>query len=88
LSRGDNGQLSRNGQQGQQGSKVSKGSSPRSNAVSRASSRSGARGADSQQLRQTLDRLQQAVDDMRRRRPPSQAGTPQGEAEAGARPTV
>jgi hypothetical protein len=43
---------------------------------------SGARGADSQQLRQTLDRLQQAVGDMRQAASSQQAGTPQGEAEA------
>jgi hypothetical protein len=69
LSRGDNGQLSRNGQPTQQSGQQGQQSS-------------GARGADSQQLRQTLDRLQQAVDDMRSAASSQQAGTPQGEAEA------
>jgi hypothetical protein len=40
------------------------------------------RNADSQQLRQTLDRLQQALQDMRQAASSRQAGTPQGEADA------
>src|ERR1035438_9306410 len=40
------------------------------------------RNADAQQLRQTIDRLQQALQDMRQAASSQQAGTPQGEAEA------
>jgi hypothetical protein len=39
-------------------------------------------GMDSQQLRQTLDRLQQAVDNMRKAESSQQAGTPQSDADA------
>jgi hypothetical protein len=73
LSRGDGGQLSRNGQQGQQAAQQRGQQGQQS---------SGVRGADAQQLRQTLDRLQQAVDDMRQAASSQQAGTPQGDAEA------
>src|ERR1035441_1380954 len=40
------------------------------------------RNADAQQLRQTIDRLQQALQDMRQAASSQQAGTAQGEAEA------
>ena len=40
------------------------------------------RGANPQQLQQTIDRLQQALQDMRNAASSQQAGTPQGEAEA------
>ena len=89
LSRGDNGQLSRNGQPGQQGQQGQQSGQQGQQGQQSAQPRgqqgqqsSGARGADAQQLRQTLDRLQQAVDDMRQAASSQQAGTPQGEAEA------
>jgi len=89
LSRGDSGQLSRNGQPGQQGQQGQQSGQQGQQGKQSAQQRgqqgqqsSGVRGADAQQLRQTLDRLQQAVDDMRQAASSQQAGTPQGEAEA------
>jgi hypothetical protein len=42
----------------------------------------GVRGANPQQLQQTLDKLTQALDDMRQAASSQQAGTPQGDAQA------
>ncbi|MGA2266844.1 MAG: hypothetical protein ABSH44_00110 [Bryobacteraceae bacterium] len=95
LTRGDSGQLSRNGQPGQQGQPGQPSGQPsqsgppgqqsaqqRGQPGQQGQQSSGPRGADPQQLRQTLDRLQQAVDDMRQAASSQQAGTPQGEAQA------
>jgi hypothetical protein len=69
------GQAGSSGQQAQQG-RNNQGQSGQGQASQRL------RNADVQQLRQTIDRLQQALQDMRQAASSQQAGTPQGEAEA------
>jgi hypothetical protein len=87
-----NAPLSRDGQQGQQSQSGQAGSSGQASSTGQAQQRQAQTGqaqanqrlrnADAQQLRQTLDRLQQALQDMRQAASSQQAGTPQGEAEA------
>ena len=88
-----NAPMSRDGQQDQSGQAAASGQAGSSGQQSQQSrnnqGQSGQgqpnqrlRNADVQQLRQTIDRLQQALQDMRQAASSQQAGTPQGEAEA------
>jgi len=91
-----NSPLSRDGQQGQQSQSGQAGSSTQAGSSSQQAQQAPnsqgqtaqgqanqrLRNADAQQLRQTLDRLQQALQDMRQAASSQQAGTPQGEADA------
>jgi hypothetical protein len=72
---GASGQAGSSGQEAQQG-RNSQGQTGQGQANQRL------RNADVQQLRQTIDRLQQALQDMRQAASSQQAGTPQGKAEA------
>ena len=74
------GQASSSGQQGQQGRENQGQTGQGQAAQGQANQR--LRNAQAQQLRQTIDRLQQALQDMRQAASSQQAGTPQGEAEA------
>ncbi|HUK16151.1 MAG TPA: hypothetical protein VLW65_07030 [Bryobacteraceae bacterium] len=73
-SQGQQGQPGQQGQQSQQQAKPQPGQNQTNDPR--------LRNADSQQLRQTLDRLEQALQDMRNAASSQQAGTPNGEAEA------
>jgi hypothetical protein len=88
-----NAPLSRDPQQGQQSQSGQAGSSaqagstgqqaqPNQGQTAQGQANQRLRNADAQQLRQTLDRLQQALQDMRQAASSQQAGTAQGEAEA------
>ena len=74
---GQSGQMSQGGQQGQQSQQQQA-----RNAQQGQMNDPRLRNADSQQLRQTLDRLEQALQDMRNAASSQQAGTPEGQAEA------
>jgi hypothetical protein len=85
--RSRDGQLSQQSQSGQAGSSAQAGSSGQQaqqsqGQIGQTQANQRLRSADAQQLRQTIDRLQQALQDMRQAASSQQAGAAQGEAEA------
>jgi hypothetical protein len=78
---GQSGQASASGQADSSGQQTQQGRNSQGQ-VAQGQANQRLRNADAQQLRQTIDRLQQALQDMRQAASSQQAGTPQGEAEA------
>jgi len=81
---GQQSQQGQSGQSGQTGSSGQQGQPGRDSQaqMSQAQANQRLRNAQAQQLRQTIDRLQQALQDMRQAASSQQAGTAEGEAEA------
>jgi hypothetical protein len=79
---GQQGQAGQQGQQGQSGQQSAQAGQSGQSGQQQQGNDSRTRGADSRQLRQTIDRLQQALEDMRQSADSRTAGTPQGEAGA------
>ena len=79
---GQSGQAGAAGQAGSSGPAIAAGAQPARDRPGAGQMNQRLQNADAQQLRQTIDRLQQALQDMRQAASSQQAGTPQGEAGA------